>query len=213
MKFEHLLEYVGERPYFELREVLAWSDDSPKSLKNQLSGWTQAGKVTRLRRGKYLLAEPYRTQMPSVYYVSNALLHPSYVSLHTALQYHGMIPEAVGQIQAVTPKHGRTWETPVGTFRYRSIKQERFWGYDKQSTQKRPPPQQSFFMARPEKCLLDLFYLQTGEWTAERLREMRLQHLEVVDSDKLETFADRFDSPKVTRGCRRLLSLHEEDMG
>lgn len=84
MKFDHLIERFRGRPLFELREVLAQSDNSAKSLKNQLSGWTQDGKLTRLRRGVYLLEEPYRNQMPSVYYVSNCLLRPSYVSLQTA---------------------------------------------------------------------------------------------------------------------------------
>jgi len=210
MKFEGLIEQFRERPLFELREVLALSDDSTKSLKNQLSDWTQIGKLMRLRRGVYLLAAPYRNQTPSVYYVSNCLLRPSYVSLQTALQFHGMIPEAVGMIQAVTAKHGREWETDLGTFDYRSIKQERFWGYDQYETGRRDQSQQSFLMARPEKCLLDLFYLRKGQWEAPRLREMRFQNLDRVNPERLEADAERFGSPKVSAATGRFLTEYQE---
>jgi predicted transcriptional regulator of viral defense system len=212
MKIENLIEQFGERPLFELREVLALSTDSAKSLKNQLSGWTRDGKLTRLRRGIYLLEEPYRKQMPSVYYISNCLLRPSYVSLQTALQFHGMIPEAVGVVQAVTPKHGREWETAVGTFDFRSIKQERFWGYREYATGRPNRPQQTFLMARPEKCLLDVFYRKKGQWEAPRLRQMRFQNLDRLDPERLESYAERFDSPKVSAATGRLLSEYQDQM-
>jgi hypothetical protein len=212
MKFETLIAQFSGRPLFELREVLALSTDTEKSLKNQLSGWARNGKLTRLRRGFYVLGEPYRQQLPSVYYTSNRLLRPSYVSLETALQFHSMIPEAVGVIQAVTPKHGRHWETELGTYNYRSIKQERFWGYEEFQGGRRDRAQQSWLMATPEKCLLDLFYLRKGQWEAPRLREMRFQHLGQTDPDLLQTHAERFNSPKVTAATRRFLTEYQDQI-
>jgi predicted transcriptional regulator of viral defense system len=210
MKFEELLTHFGNRPFFELREVIALSDDSPKSLKNQLSDWSKKGKIVRLRKGKYLLAEPYRAQMPSVYYVSNMLLQPSYVSLQTALQFHGLIPEAVGMIQAVTSRQGNEWETELGRFQYRSIKQERFWGYEQMHVEDSDSTQGRYLMARAEKALIDLFYLRTGEWTRPRIREMRFQNLERIDFEQLLDDALRFDSRKVKIACERLVESSEE---
>jgi hypothetical protein len=207
MKFETLVKNFGDRPLFELQEVLAITEDAPKSLKNQLSVWTRKDKISRLKRGVYLVSEPYRHEVPSVYYTSNVLLRPSYVSLQTALQFHGMIPEAVGVVQAVTPKHGREWETDeLGTFMYRSLKQTRFWGYEQYSTGRSDRPQQDFLMARPEKCLLDLFYLSKGEWTESRIRQMRFQNLGRIDPESLKADAERFGSPKVTTAVKRLLA-------
>jgi predicted transcriptional regulator of viral defense system len=210
MNFEKIVDRYSDRPFFELREVLASSDDSPKSLKNQLSDWVRNGKLTRLRRGKYLLEEPYRNQFPSVYFISNCLLRPSYVSLQTALQFHGLIPEAVAQIQAVTPKHGKKWGTDLGTFKYFSMKQDRFWGYKQYASSSDNRTQNLFYMARPEKALLDLFYLEEGDWPAERIQEMRFQKLEKIEKNKLEDFTDRFDSPKVRRASNNFQSLHLE---
>ena len=211
MRFDEIIENFRARPYFELREVLAISGDQPKSLKNQLSGWVGSGKLERFRRGKYLLAEPYRMRTPSVYYVSNCLLRPSYVSLHTALQCHGMSPEAVGVEQAISPKHGRSWETELAVFEYRSIKQDRFWGYEEYSHSREKLAQDRFLMAVPEKALVDLFYYQPGEWTEARLAQMRFQNFERVEPDLLIEYAKRFDSPKVSTACRRFLALIKED--
>lgn len=212
MKFDELAENFNDRPFFELKEVLSLYDDPPAQIKNQLSTWAGQDKLIHLRREKYLLAGPYRKLTPSVYYISNYLYRPSYVSLHTALQYHGMIPEAVAMIQAVTPRHGQRWETELGVFDYRSIKQDRFWGSEFVRLGDPNDVQNSFHMARPEKTLLDLFYLDKGEWTKPRLEEMRFQNLEKLDPETLETDASRFDSPKVSRAVERLLSLHSEEM-
>lgn len=210
MKFEELVERYGNRPFFELRELLAVTDDNPKSLKNQLSKWVKNGKLTRLRRGKYVLNDPYQKQQPSVYFISNSLLRPSYVSLETALQYHGLIPEAVAQIRAMTPKHGREWTTKLGTFKYVSLKQERFWGYEQYTGPNERGEQNSFYMARPEKALLDLFYVETGEWPVERIREMRFQNVGDIDPDLLDEFAKRYDSPKVQRARNHFQTCHGE---
>lgn len=210
MRFEHLVDHFAARPFFELREVLALTDDRPKSLKNQLSQWVRGGKVVRLRRGKYLLANPYRHGMPSVYFLSNALQRPSYVSRQTALHYHGMIPEAVAQIQAVSPKHGNTWETKLGTFTYSTIKQARFWGYAQHASPETAVSQNQFFMARPEKALLDLFYQETGEWSEERIEALRLGNLDELQHDVLSEYVERYDSPKIRRASQNLRSLYFE---
>ncbi|MFP4029601.1 MAG: hypothetical protein ACLFWL_17620 [Candidatus Brocadiia bacterium] len=207
MFFQELVQYFADRPFFELKELREVARTSESQLANQLSQWTQQGKVLRLRRGKYLLRVPYRKFTPSTYYVANYLYRPSYVSLSTALQHYGLIPEAVAMTQSVTPRHGREWTTDLGPFSYRSIKRERFWGY-REEVLDRLPAQNRFMIARPEKALLDLIYLQKGEWTRERLREMRFQSIESLDPGRLQQYAERFDSPKVSRATDRFLELY-----
>ena len=43
-------------------------------------------------------------------------------------------------------------------------------------------------MAFPEKALLDLFYLSEGEWTTERIQEMRFQSLQELDFAKFQRY-------------------------
>lgn len=207
MKFDTLVKMFADRPFFEFRELASVTPEPDSQLKNQLSKWSQKGKLQRLRREKYLLSNPYRQFIPSSYYISNYLYRPSYVSLTTALQFYGLIPEAVAMIQAVTPRHGNEWITSLGTFQYRSIKQNRFWGY-REEILTDLPAQNQFLVAEPEKAILDVFYLRHGQWSQTRLQEMRFQSLETLNINKLKRYAHRFESSKVSRAATRFIELY-----
>ncbi len=210
MKFNNLVDHFRAAPFFELQEVRALAACSDSQLANQLSQWVEQGRLIRCRKGKYLLGARYRSFTPSSYYVANYLYRPSYVSLSTALQFYGLIPEAVGVVQSVTPRHGQKWSTDLAEFSYRSIKRGRFWGYHRETTDALPA-QNKFLIADPEKALLDVFYLRTGEWTRERLSAMRFQSVEEVDGGRLRRYAERFDSPRVARASDRFLELYSGD--
>ncbi len=62
------------------------------------------GSLIRLKRGKYVLAENLRTDAIHPFSVAQALVPGSYISMETALAYHGWIPEAVYSVVSVTPK-------------------------------------------------------------------------------------------------------------
>ena len=118
----------------------------------QLSRWVRAGKVLQLRRGLYALAEPYRKVEPEPFLVANRLTAPSYVSLQSALSFHGVIPEYVPVVVSVTRDRPSRWDNFVGSFLYRHVKAEMFFGYTRTDLGNG----QHGFVARPEKALLDL---------------------------------------------------------
>lgn len=211
MRFEEILQEFSGNPFFELGELRSLASGSDSQLKNQLSQWVEQGKLVRLKRGKYLLSSPYRNFTPSTYYISNYLYRPSYVSLATALQFYELIPEAVAPVQAITTRHGREWTNELGRFEYRKIKQERFWGYQEEVLES-IPTQNRFFVATPEKAVLDLMYLQSGEWTEERVTQMRFQSLESISLDRFQDYSERFNSPKIKRAVRRFVELYAKEL-
>jgi hypothetical protein len=68
-----------------------------------------------------------------------------------------------------------------------------------------------FRCATPEKALIDHWHWTQGEWTSERLREMRLQNLEQLDLGKLEAAVTRMGSPRIERAFRRLIPILNEE--
>ena len=58
------------------------------------------GLLVRLRQGYYTFSE-YLASSDHVYFFANRIYKPSYISLHTALSFYGIIPEAVGSITSV----------------------------------------------------------------------------------------------------------------
>ncbi len=211
MKLNEIVRFFRKRPFFETKELTMLLDEPPSQIQARLSRLVKEKKLIQLRRGKYILDEEFRYSEPSIYYISNYLYRPSYVSLHSALEFHNLIPEAVGIIQAITPRQSRRWTTPLGRFYYHSIKQQRFFGYQQYFLSISDPLAQTrFSMACPEKALLDLFYFNEGDWTMDRLNEMRFRNLQEIDFVKMRAYAKRFKSPKIERAVVNLVTLSLE---
>ncbi len=76
------------------------------------------GDLLRLRRGLYVAVSDVLGNQPGVELCANHIYGPSYVSLHSALSYYGMIPERVVTVTSVTIRATRVFETPLGRFSY-----------------------------------------------------------------------------------------------
>jgi hypothetical protein len=206
MKYGSLVELVGSMECFDL-PLLAQAFAEPREvIRVQLSRWMSDGKVIGLRRGIYTLADTYRRVSVAPARLANQLYRPSYLSGLWALGYFDMIPERVVWLTSATPRVPRRFDNPFGLFDYRSIKQKAFFGYVSA-----PYGDQSIVIAEPEKALLDHWHLTPGEWTQERLEEMRYQHCQQVNKDKLKAYADRFQSPRLCRAVERWLTVTAEE--
>jgi len=212
MNYEELIDLFGDRPFFESDEVHIIFKEPRGQIEARLSRWVSRGKLLKLRHKKYLLPEKYRKIEPTSGYISNYLYRPSYVSLRTALDIYGFIPELTYVYEAVTPRKTAGWKTPIGVFKYYSIKKERLWGYEIYPERRSANPQENFMLAEPEKVFLDLFYFMKGEWTEERIVEMRFQNLEKIKRGKLLEYSSRFGSPKASRGVSRFIEIYAEEM-
>ncbi len=206
MRFEELLHLLGKNPLFESSLLLSGDVDA-HSLQVQLARWTQAGKLQRLRRGLYLLAEPYRSYTPHPFVIANRLHPPAYVSLQSALAYYGLIPEEAFTVTSVTTRRPTVYTTPLGAFSFRHLQPGRFFGYHLVEV----VPGQSAWLAWPEKALLDLIYLTPGSDVPAFLQELRLQHLQRLDPERLQDFAARMASPKVHRAVPWILAQRQEE--
>ena len=206
MNFDSLVRLTGALPYFDLPLLAQAFDDTRENIRVQLSRFVRDGKVIGLRRGFYTLAEPYRRIPVSPPALANALYRPSYLSGLWALGFHNLIPERVYWLTSVTTRPTQRFENPFGVFDYRNIKREAFFGYRTVREGENEIP-----VGDPEKALLDHWHHTEGEWTDDRLVEMRYQNGEVVDADRLRTYAARFRSPRLERAAERWVSLASAD--
>jgi len=206
MEFTELLEIIQGEPLFETGLLLS-GDVNPREIHRQLSRWRRAGKIHQLRRGLYCLAPPFQKVNPHPFLVANRLLPGSYVSLQSALAYYGMIPEYVPLTTSITTSRPGQWETPLGTFDFRHIQVDFFYGFhfvDLSETQQT-------FIATPEKALLDLVYLEPGADTHAYLSELRLNNLEQLDWQRLEHFVRKIEKPKLIRAMAAIRELAGEE--
>lgn len=202
MNLDALLTIVADTPVFSPAMLLS-PTVSPEALERQFSRWTKAGKLHQLRRGLYTLAQPYQKVAPHPFLVANALKPASYVSLQSALAYYGLIPEYVPTVTSVCTGRPEQLQTPVGRFIYRHIKKSLFAGYTRVDLARN----QFAFVATLEKCLLDLVYLTPGADARSYLEELRLQHLETLDIERLRTMANESGSPKLGRAADFIIEI------
>ena len=170
MKFDELLSIVEDEPVFDTSLLLS-GDVDPAKVRKQLSRWASSGRLHRLRRGLYALAPPYRKVKAHPFLVANRMVRPSYVSLQSALAFHGLIPESVPVTTSITTGRPGEFSTPLGTFVFRHVRTPLFQGFREVEMDTLQPA----FVATPEKGLLDLLYLEKGSDSEAYLAELRLE--------------------------------------
>lgn len=207
MKWQDLLTLLGDVTLFESSMLVA-GKDSPAEVRRQISRWVASGRLSRLRRGLYALARPHAQERPDPLALASRLQRPSYVSLQSALAYHGVIPEAVPIVTSVTTGRPRRFRTPFGEFVYRHVRPGLFWGYREIEL----GPGLQGYVALPEKALLDLLYLTPGPVRRRFLMELRFSSGQ-LDPARLEHFARRTKKPKLIRAASLAVRLLREEAG
>ncbi|MBP7828692.1 MAG: hypothetical protein KA248_02105 [Kiritimatiellae bacterium] len=202
MEYDALVNLTGAMPCFDLALLAQAFDDRRDAIRVQLSRWMKQGKVIGLRRGMYTLSDTYRRAPLVPAALANQLYRPSYLSGLWALGHYDLIPERVVRFTSVTSRVPRRFENAFGVFDYCNIKQDCFFGFTTVSR-----AGQDIVIAEPEKALLDHWHLTAGEWTTERLDEMRYQHVDRVSKRRLRDYAARFKSPRLDRAVGRWLAL------
>lgn len=206
MRFSALLDTVGDLPLFRGSLLLA-GDRDPADVRRQLSRWTAASKIVQLRRDVYVLADPWRRIDPHPFLVANELNRPSYVSLQSALAWHGLIPEAAPVTTSVTGGRPEVLDTPVGRFVYRHVQSAALFGFETAEVWRG----QRARVADAAKALLDLVYLTPGGDTREHLASLRLEGLDATTVDALRAHAERWGKPKLDRAVRTFLELQTRE--
>lgn len=206
MKWLTLLHELGDQVLFDLPTAVQLSSAPTPQVTAQLSRWIGSGKLIPLRRGLYAIGDVYRKTALSSVQVANEVYRPSYLSCLWALSFYGLVPDAVPVFQSVTTRTTRRFTNSVGTFAYSSLKQNLFWG-----SVTRAIDGVAFSIAEPEKALLDLWHLSSGEWSRDRLLGMRFQQVGLVDVTRLADYAERWQSPRIGRAAARWSRLVEDE--
>lgn len=188
---------------FGVHQIYAWRADFDKG---NLTRWTKQNLLVKLRNGHYSFPE-YLHQPDFAFFVSNRIYRPSYVSLHTALAFYGMIPEAVVQISAVSTLKKASFENAFGAFSYQQVAPDLLFGYDAKPFSNGG----TLSFAQPEKALLDLLYLYPFYNTAQELEELRLDEDFLQRDFNVELFnkyACQFHSKALSKRAELLLKTY-----
>lgn len=163
------------------------------------------GVLESVKKGLYIAGPAIKTAKPEPFLLANHILGPSYVSVDTALSYHGWIPERVYEVASMTTKASRKFTTPLGVFTYTHLSLP-YYAFGIRQIQL--ADEQYSMMASPEKALFDKIITTSGlilrsrtqvlkylledlRINEDRLRECDLQNMFqwVQDASKAESLS------------------------
>ncbi len=193
---EHFLSAPGG--IFTITDVHNAIDGSDFSRHALIKRALADGEILSIRRGLYCLAPKYNRVPVNPYALSQRIYGPSYVSLESALSFHGWIPEAVYTCTCVSFHRSRRFDTPIGAFSYERVPQNILFSQVERVVE---PGSVVYFMATPAKAMADMVYIRKATWktvddAAEDLR-IDVDDIGSVTADELDTLIENYDSQRV----------------
>lgn len=143
-----------DKLYFGYEDLAKILGISLSSARVTASRYVRQGLLIRLKRNIYILREKWaRAGREEKFIIANLGQVPSYISLMTALDYYEITTQMQrDRIESAAMKRTKEISTGGTTFSYVKFRGELYFGFKKE---------QGFFMATPEKALLDAVYLQS----------------------------------------------------
>jgi predicted transcriptional regulator of viral defense system len=205
MQYQVLRDQLKDFSVFSLSDV---RKIEPKFYSSRLSEWQEKGYIKKLRRGYYMFADTDLNE-ERLFLIANHLYTPSYVSLESALSYHGLIPEGVYSITSVGTKKTARFQTPVADFVYKNIRPQLLFGYHLKQISG-----QGYKIAEIEKAVLDYLYLNPNIVKDADFHEWRFNSEEFLlraDIGKLRGYANASYRKSFCARLERLISLIEKN--
>jgi predicted transcriptional regulator of viral defense system len=128
-----LLRPFESMPYFTIEGFRqATGMEGRTQVRVLLSRWAKAGHIVPIKKGMYMSRRFFDLHsgdesFPAV--VSAMLLPQSYLSLEFVLQRHNLLTEATYPVTAITIRNTRRINNRLGTFWYRSIRPDLYYGF------------------------------------------------------------------------------------
>lgn len=190
--FIDLLDDLGARVFTfnEACRVLGGTKAYCKTFMHRL---VARGMVFQVEKGKYHLKKAAPLE------IASNLVHPSYVTCLSALEYHGYTTQVPRIIQVAYHRHKHPVEVTGLTVKFITIARARLFGYGNRD---------NVFIADPEKAIIDGLYNPRHL----PLDEVRAALEMGLSSELLVEHAIRFGSPVVAKRLGHLLDAAGTDV-
>lgn len=182
-------ELKALEPTFFTKEAASVLGASTSHASTILSRLAKQKTVVRLARGRWAYSHFVDPLL-----LPNVLVSPmmSYISLYSALYYHGMIDQIPSTIFAITNGKTKLFKTPLGKISIHSINPFLFTGYEVYG-------KNSLLMATPEKALFDTLYLMPAKSNLFK----RLTEIDLPENFRFSSFKEWLK--QVKNKSRRIL--------
>ena len=180
MKYLDLKGKITGNMFTHLDVRKLFPEEKPATVRAQLFRFARRNLLTQIKRGLYCFDPTRIDELELAHHV----YAPSYVSLETALNYYGMLPDIPAAVTSVTTTTTKHVASTVGRYSFVKIKKELYWGYLPVLL---PHGNGYFPLAEKEKALLDFFYIRK----VKQVRDLRL-NLSDMNMARYRHYAKQF---------------------
>lgn len=180
---------LKERLFFGIEDVSSGYGITRASAHVLCSRYVKQGVFVRLKKNFYVLDRNWeKFGREDFFRLSNHLQVPSYVSCMTALAFFGVTTQVQRDVyESISIKRSTGVEARRVSFCYHKVQPALYFGFTKQ---------QDFFIAAPEKALLDAAYLNViGRYPV----DWNALDLDALDKTRLTEFLGPFPDRLKTR--------------
>jgi len=177
--------------YQDIAKLLSIAEDSARVL---CTRYVKQKYLIRLKRNFYVLKEKWdNMNLEQRYELANLLQVPSYISLTTALSFYEYTTQIQQEfIESISLFRTFSKKLEGLIFNYCKIKDEYYFGFGKKN---------NFFIASPEKALIDSLYLQyLGKYNL----DLSSLDLEKINMGNVHNILEKYPS-KFTIYCSRYI--------
>ena len=168
--------------YFGYEEVARILGIAEASARVSASRYVKQGLLIRLKKNMYVLEETWdKIDRKEKFQLANLGQTPSYISLTTALDYYELTTQVQRDFfESVAVKRSKEVHLNGTVFRYSKLSKSLYFGFKKE---------QDFFIATPEKALLDAVYLLSfGRYAL----DIAALDTEKFDHEEMENLSGKF---------------------
>jgi predicted transcriptional regulator of viral defense system len=143
-----------DKLYFGYEEIARVLGISEASARVTASRYAKKGLLLRIKKNMYVLRERWiAAEKDEKFLLANLAQTPSYISLATALDFYEVTTQMQRNFfESVALKRTKRIDINGNSFRYSKITSRLYGGFKKEK---------GFFIATPEKALLDALYLMS----------------------------------------------------
>lgn len=181
----------------------------PNIDKRRLFEWKKKGYIVKIRNEWYCLPEFFEETYSS-WIIANLVHAPSYISLESALNYYGLIPEGVFMTTSVTTKRPLRVAMAGSNYTYSYIKTALFNGYRLVDADRY---QRKIRIADFEKAIVDFFYFRSNYKTIKAISELRFNEpvlRENLDIDRLFQYLENFENKELDVRVKNMLKIYTD---
>ena len=181
----------------------------PNLDKRRLFEWKEKGYIIKLRSRWYCLPVFLKEQY-SNWIIANLIHPPAYISLETALNYYGVIPEGVFMTSSVTTNRSFRIELLGHNYSYSSAKQDLYFGYQLMDIAE---SDRKVRIADLEKSIIDFFYFRPGFRTIKDISGLRFNEPVLRDSlnrERLNQYLEKIRNKELEVRVGKMLKMYTD---